>query len=69
MSVASRPAFTMPEFLALPDHGLYELVDGELREINVSNLSALKESDMLDGERVVPGFSCRVGELIPTSPA
>jgi len=40
-AVASRPAYTMPEFIDLPDHDLYELVEGELRHINVSNLSSL----------------------------
>jgi Uma2 family endonuclease len=40
-AVAPRTAYTIQEFLALPDHDLYELVDGELREINVSNLSSL----------------------------
>ena len=29
-AVANRPEYTMQEFLALPDHDLYELVDGEL---------------------------------------
>jgi Uma2 family endonuclease len=29
----------------------------------------LKENDMLDGEDVVPGFTCRVGDLFPPRPA
>jgi Uma2 family endonuclease len=40
-AVANRPAYTMDEFLALPHHELYELVDGELVEVHVSNLSSL----------------------------
>lgn len=40
MSVAAPPRYTIDEFLALPDHKNFELVDGELEEINVSNLSS-----------------------------
>ena len=40
-TVANRTAYTMDEFLALPDHDRYELVDGELEELHVSNLSSL----------------------------
>ncbi len=36
---ATRTQYTIEEFLALPDHRNYELVDGELEEIKVSNLS------------------------------
>jgi Uma2 family endonuclease len=39
-AVASRTAYTIDEFLALPDHDLYELVDGKLAEVHVSNLSS-----------------------------
>jgi len=55
----------MQEFLALPDHDLYELVDGELREINVSNLSSLvscKTSARLtihcEAKNLGPVFAC-----------
>ncbi len=45
-AVANRTAYTMAEFLALPDHDLYELVDGELAEVHVSNLSSLVGGEM-----------------------
>ena len=31
-------------------------------------IAKVKESGMLDGEQVVPGFSCRVSELFPSNP-
>jgi len=41
MSIAVAPTqYTVEEFLELPEHELYELVDGRLEEINVSNLSS-----------------------------
>ena len=40
MSIAAPPRYTIDEFLALPDHKNFELVDGEPEEINVSNLSS-----------------------------
>lgn len=40
-TVANRTAYTMDEFLALPDHNRYELVDGELVEVPVSTYSSL----------------------------
>ena len=60
--VAAPPRYTIEEFLALPDHKSYELVDGELVEVYVSNLSSwvgVKTSTML------ANFSTgrRVGEV------
>ncbi len=42
MATATAPAttYTINEFLALPEHDRYELVDGELEEVHVSNLSS-----------------------------
>lgn len=41
MSIANPPKiYTVEEFLALPDHDRFELVEGELVEVHVSNLSA-----------------------------
>ncbi len=41
MSVAvASTVYTVEEFLALPEHEFYELVDGKLEEINMSNLSS-----------------------------
>ena len=50
-ALTHQPSYTMAEFMALPDHGLYELVDGELMEICMSNLAswvAVKVSTRLD---------------------
>ena len=38
-TVAEKIDYTVDEFFALPDHELYELADGQLVEVNVSNLS------------------------------
>jgi Uma2 family endonuclease len=63
--VASPPRYTIDEFLRLPDHKNFELVDGELEEINVSNLSALVASDLI----VVLASHCkpkRLGRVFPS---
>ncbi len=39
-AVAAAPQITPEEFLALPDHERFELVDGQLVEANVSTLSS-----------------------------
>lgn len=46
-AVAAPPRYTMEEFLALPDHENFELVDGELVASNVSNLSSLVASNLI----------------------
>jgi len=40
-TVAAEPKITPEEFLALPDKERFELVDGQLAEVNVSVLSSL----------------------------
>ena len=40
-TVAEKTAYTIEELLAMPDRKNYELVDGQLVKVNVSNLSAL----------------------------
>lgn len=45
--VAPKASYTMEEFLVLPDHDRYELVDGELVEINVSILSSVVGAEVL----------------------
>jgi len=52
MSVAVAPTlYTVEEFLAMDEHELYELVEGRLEKLNVSNLSsavAVKTMSRLD---------------------
>lgn len=60
MSIVATPTtYTMDEFIALPDHERYELVDGELVEINVSNLSS-----QVAGELIIQlGHYCKLKKL------
>ena len=54
---------TPEQFAALPNARKYELVDGRLVERNTRNKAALRGSDELSGEDVIPGFRCSVAEL------
>ncbi len=47
MSTAVEAKVTLEEFLAMRDRGRYELVDGDLVEVNVSVLSSLVSADVV----------------------
>jgi hypothetical protein len=56
--------FTAEDLLQMPDDGFrYELVKGELRKIGPSQVVRLSESDILDGNEVVPGWMMPVRDL------
>jgi Uma2 family endonuclease len=58
-AVATTTRITPEEFLTLPDHDRYELVDGQLVEVNVSVLSSLVAGE-LQGRLHA---HCRTGDL------
>jgi hypothetical protein len=58
MSVMTGKLLTAEEFALLP-----EPPDGSKQE--PVRYAVLTETDTLDGGDVLPGFSCRVAELVP----
>jgi Uma2 family endonuclease len=58
-AVATTTRITPEEFLSLPDRDLYELVDGQLVEVNVSVLSSLVAGELHGRLHAY----CRAGDL------
>ena len=58
MTTAAPPAYTVKQFLRLPDAELYELVDGQLEEVPVSVLSGWVGAELL---RLLGNFAAETG--------
>lgn len=64
-----RPVATEEDLLRTPSDGQkYELVDGQRRTAAVhrslTEVTSLGPNDPLDGEDVLPGFRCRLADVI-----